>query len=57
MDAEQVRLRFHLPGVATRTDWLITQPSQNGLYVASSQEMVVVGDWQVEVDIRQKRCT
>ncbi|MFQ5592815.1 MAG: CopD family protein [Anaerolineae bacterium] len=54
-DAERVRLRFYLPEVEARTDWIITSPTQDGLYVASGQELVLVGDWQIEVDIRRSR--
>lgn len=52
-DAERVRLRFYLPKVDVRTDWVTSQPAENGLYSASGQELVVVGDWQIEIDIRK----
>jgi copper transport protein len=54
-DAERVRLRFYLPEVEARTDWLISEPSpdQAGLYVVSGRELVLVGDWQIEIDIQR----
>jgi hypothetical protein len=51
-DAERVRLRFYLPQAEVRTEWLSAQPAENGLYVANGQDMVAVGEWQIEVDIR-----
>ncbi len=51
-DAERVRLRFYLPGADARTDWLIASQTQDGLYITSGQELVLVGDWQIEIDIR-----
>jgi len=51
-DAKRVRLRFYLPEADARTDWLIASPTQDGLYVSSGQELVLVGDWQIEIDIR-----
>ncbi|MFQ5922390.1 MAG: copper resistance CopC/CopD family protein [Anaerolineales bacterium] len=54
-DAERVRLRFYLPQAEVRTEWLNTQPAENGLYVANGQEMVAAGEWQIEVDIRRAR--
>lgn len=55
-DAERVRLRFYLPEVEARTDWLVSEPSpdQEGLYVVSGREMVLVGTWEIEVDIRRQ---
>jgi uncharacterized membrane protein len=52
-DAERVRLRFYLPQADVRTEWLSAQAAENGLYVANGQDMVAVGEWQIEVDIRQ----
>ena len=52
-DAERVRFRFYLPEADFRTDWLNAQQAQDGLYVANGQDMVAVGEWQIEVDIRR----
>lgn len=52
-NAERVRLRFYLPEVEARTDWVITTPAQDGLYVASGQQLVLAGGWRIEVDIRR----
>jgi len=52
-DAERVRLRFYLPEADARTDWLIASPTQNGLYVTSGQDLILVGEWQIEIDIRR----
>ena len=52
-DAERVRLRFYLPKADTRTDWRNAFPAQDGLYVTSGQELILVGDWQIEIDIQR----
>ncbi len=52
-DTERVRIRFALPEVDVRTDWIILSSQPDGLYVTSGQELVLVGDWQVEVDVRR----
>lgn len=52
-DAERIRLRFFLPKADARTDWLIAAPTQDGLYIAAGQELVLVGEWQIEIDIRR----
>ncbi|UCC52983.1 MAG: CopD family protein, partial [Anaerolineaceae bacterium] len=52
-NAERVRVRFSLPEVDARTDWRVMAPTENGLYVTEGQDMVLVGDWQVEVDVRR----
>jgi len=52
--AESVRVRYSLPEVDARTNWRVMAPSENGLYVAEGQDMVLVGDWQVEVDVRRQ---
>jgi len=53
IDAQRVRVRFSLPEVDARTDWRVTTPAENGLYITEGQDMVLVGDWQVEVDVRR----
>ena len=52
-NAERVRLRFYLPKSDTRTDWRNAFPAQDGLYVTSGQELILVGDWQIEIDIQR----
>jgi len=52
-NAQRVRVRFNLPEVNARSDWRVMAPSANGLYVTEGQELVLVGDWQVEVDVRR----
>jgi len=52
-DAERVRLRFYLPEADARTDWLTAVQTQDGLYLATGQELVLVGEWQIEIDIRR----
>jgi len=51
--AQRVRVRFSLPAVDVRTDWHVMTPAENGLYIAEGQDMILVGDWQVEVDVRR----
>jgi len=53
-NAQRVRVRFNLPEVNARSDWRVMTPSANGLYVTEGQELVMVGDWQVEVDVRRE---
>ena len=52
-NAQRVRVRFSLPEVDARTDWRVTTPAENGLYITEGQDMVLVGDWQIEVDVRR----
>jgi len=52
-NVERVRLRFYLPEADARTDWLPAVPTQEGLFVAEGQELVLVGEWQIEIDFRR----
>ncbi len=52
-DTERVRIRFTLPEVDARTDWIILTSQPDGLYVTSGRDLVLAGDWQVEVDVRR----
>jgi len=52
-NAQRVRVRFSYPEVDARTDWRVMTPAENGLYIAEGQDMILVGDWQVEVDVRR----
>jgi len=50
-DAQRVRVRFSLPAAGDRTDWHAMTSARNGLFITEGQDMVTVGDWQVEVDV------
>jgi copper transport protein len=52
-NAQRVRVRFSLQEVDARTDWRVMTPAENGLYITEGHDMVLVGDWQVEVDVRR----
>lgn len=56
-DAEQVRLRFYLPTAEARTDWIVATQTKDGLYVTSGQELLLVGEWQIEIDVRRPNVT
>jgi len=53
-NAQRVRVRFSLPEVNARTDWRVMTPTENGLYITEGQDMILVGDWQAEVDVRRE---
>jgi copper transport protein len=53
LETERVRLRFLLPEVEAKTSWRELTLIEDGLYVADGQELVLVGEWQIELDIRQ----